>query len=718
MRTDTLNSRSFRTCHRLARRFAIVLCVVSILLPIAVSLAVEGISLDVARVDGPGWSASGLSFEVRLGDEGIAATATVATAAFAGLGLSAERIAIACADLDLDGSMVTCRSARVQAQVEGMLPQDVIGHVAYDRASGGLEFAFDNFALADGTATIAGSWQAPAWQARIGIVKASAAALIELAARVSKPMGGLTAVGTVAGTIEANGVDGSLTQLTADIELAALTAANEAGTMATDSLVLTGRGTAHRAPHGWTFDVQATAPAGQFYFQPVFADLAGGSIDLAAAGQYDDDQRLHIEHFALDHRNAARVEGSADIVLREPLMVAALDARLEEVTLPGAFKTYAQPFLIDTALASLETTGRLSGSLHVVDGAPAALDLDIESVSVDDGAGTFAIAGLDGAIHWDAEEAREDVEEDAGVAGGPLASHLEWRDGSLLGLAIGAARLEFTTRGRGMRLVEPATVPVLDGSVDLEALRIRNAGTDKVAFLIGAEIRPVSVARICNSFGWPEFGGTLAGSIRKLRMREGVVSLGTTLEARVFDGTVRIGDLKLEHPFGDWPRLFANVELDNLDLDHVTSAFEFGRITGRLGGHISGLELFNWMPVAFDASLATPPRDRSRHRISQRAVENIGSLGGSSAGITAALSSGFLRFFEDFNYDRLGITCRLRNEVCEMGGVAPAENGGYYLVKGKGVPRIDVIGNRRRVDWPRLVRQLVAIVESEGPVVE
>jgi hypothetical protein len=29
-----------------------------------------------------------------------------------------------------------------------------------------------------------------------------------------------------------------------------------------------------------------------------------------------------------------------------------------------------------------------------------------------------------------------------------------------------------------------------------------------------------------------------------------------------------------------------------------------------------------------------------------------------------------------------------------------------------------VIGNSRRVDWPRLVEQLIAVTESGGPVVE
>ncbi len=34
-----------------------------------------------------------------------------------------------------------------------------------------------------------------------------------------------------------------------------------------------------------------------------------------------------------------------------------------------------------------------------------------------------------------------------------------------------------------------------------------------------------------------------------------------------------------------------------------------------------------------------------------------------------------------------------------MGGVAPAESG-YYLVQGRGLPRIDVVGFASEVDWP------------------
>ena len=119
------------------------------------------------------------------------------------------------------------------------------------------------------------------------------------------------------------------------------------------------------------------------------------------------------------------------------------------------------------------------------------------------------------------------------------------------------------------------------------------------------------------------------------------------------------------------------------------------------------------MPEAFDAFLFTPPDDRSKHRISQRAVTNLSSIGGGSGGsVAAALQGGFLKFFDDFGYKRLGLSCRLANDICLMGGVEKAGSG-YYIVKGAGLPRIDVIGSQTRVAWTTLVRQLGAVMESE-----
>ena len=129
--------------------------------------------------------------------------------------------------------------------------------------------------------------------------------------------------------------------------------------------------------------------------------------------------------------------------------------------------------------------------------------------------------------------------------------------------------------------------------------------------------------------------------------------------------------------------------------------------------------MINWQPVAMDMHFYTPKDDKTPHRISQRAVENLASVGG--GGAAAILSTGFLQFFEVFAYDQIGLRCVLQDAACAMSGAGPAKAGpqgrGYYIVKGRGIPRIDVVGFRNTVSWPRLVQQLGAITRSSGPTV-
>jgi hypothetical protein len=47
-----------------------------------------------------------------------------------------------------------------------------------------------------------------------------------------------------------------------------------------------------------------------------------------------------------------------------------------------------------------------------------------------------------------------------------------------------------------------------------------------------------------------------------------------------------------------------------------------------------------------------------------------------------------------------------------MGGIEPAGIG-YYMVKGRGLPRIDIIGNQGRVAWPQLVTQISNSIHAD-----
>lgn len=700
-----------------ARKFAILgMIAFSVVVATAVR-AIDDVWLDIESVTGEGWSANGIAVNLGLPEQATVVRANVARLQVRALGQTLTNIRIECPKLELGEERIACKQARVLADWPALGKQSLTADLVYGRRDGLLDVALDGARIGEGRIAVQAQLNDSGWNARAKLQKVPVDRLLKLAQDFKLPVPLATATGVVDLSATARGKKTNLSAANVDASFIDLTANNESGSLASDKLSLQVQANVRASPKQWVFDVSVKSSQGQAFAQPIFLDLSAHALSLTASGKLKDGKTLMLDRFSLDHADVARAAGRAQVQFDLEQPVRELNVKLDALKFPGAYESYLQPLLLDTSFEAMKTGGSIGGALVVQGGEPQRIDLNFNDVSFDDGKGALKLDALKGQWHW-ANESASAAEEELASARTAEESHLRWNGGTVLGLALGASELHFTTQGRQFRLLHPARIPLLDGAIDLETLRVRNVGEPSVAFLIDATIQPISVQQLCHAFGWPEFGGKVGGAISKLRMREGIITLGTTLRAQVFNGEVTISDLRLEEPFGQWPRFYSSIALENLDLEPMTSAFSFGRITGRLSGAINGLQLFNWTPVAFDAKLYTPPNDRTRHRISQRAVQNIGSIGGGGAGVTAALSGGVMRFFDDFNYDRLGISCRLENEICVMDGVVPAPNGNYYLVKGKGLPRIDVIGSNRRIDWPRLVQQLIAVTESSGPVVE
>ena len=682
--------------------------------------AIEEMALSIDEIAGDGWVATGVAVDLGLIDERSQARATVGRLHLATFKQTLKDVRIECTKLEVTAETIACSKGRVLADWPALGKQSLTARLRYGRRDGSLDVALDGMQIGTGRASLQVSLRQARWNGQVTLRKVPIERLTQLAKDFSLPVPTLAGTGHLDMTASARGAQAKLDEAQLEASLLELTANNESGSLATDKLSLQLQATLRGSQADWQFDVDVRSAHGQAFAQPIFLDLSVHPLSVSARGRFKEGGTLTLQRFVFEHTDVARGSGTAQIEFDHEQPVRDLQLQLASLQFPGAYESYLQPLLLDTSFKALQTAGSIDGVVRVENGQPQQIALNFADVTVDDGTGNLNLSALGGRWRWRAEPpstARDGDDERAASAATEL-SQLQWSGGALLGLQLGPSELQFTTRGRQFRLMRPARIPVLDGSIDLDTFRVRNVGMHTVAFLVDATLQPISVQKLCKAFGWPEFGGRIGGAISKLRMREGIVTLGTTLRAQVFNGEVSISDLRLEQPFGQWPRFSSNIALDRLDLEPMTEAFSFGRITGRVSGYIHGLQLFNWVPTEFDARLFTPPDDRSRHRISQRAVENIGSIGGGGAGVTAALSSGFLRFFDDFNYDRLGISCRLQNEVCVMDGIAPAANGNYYLVKGKGLPRIDVIGNSRRIDWPRLVQQLIAVTESEGPVVQ
>jgi hypothetical protein len=139
----------------------------------------------------------------------------------------------------------------------------------------------------------------------------------------------------------------------------------------------------------------------------------------------------------------------------------------------------------------------------------------------------------------------------------------------------------------------------------------------------------------------------------------------------------------------------------------------FGEIQGQLSGKISQLHLVNWQPLSFDAHFVTPEDNNLPRKISQKAVNSLSNLGG--GGVVNVLSQGVLSFFEDFSYEKINWGCHLEQKICHLSQMEPAKDG-YYIVKGSGLPRIDVIGYNKEFSWDTLLNRLKTLAKTGKPV--
>ncbi len=656
--------------------------------------------------------------------EGLEAAWTPAAASNGAVRLRAARVrgiaetgplssvALDCASLRITGDELACDGGRLSGSLGSLGVQDT--RVTARRAADGrLAIAFDTFAVAGGHGRLEVDIAGSRWRANARFASLDAAEVAEVLRPWAALPEGFEVSGALAGDLRATGVDDALEFAGADMTFEALGFADADGMLAGEKLGGSLAFEANAAAAGTLATRgEISLTAGQAYADPVFLDLAAHGAGLRFDATFDTQaMRLAAGDFTVDHQGVLRAGGSATLNFGDGPLLPEARIRIESLDVEDALPVYAQPFLIDGAFRDVAGSGIVRGDIEIEAGLPTRTALQLEDVAIESPTAAVSLAGLRGQFNWFDDATRSAL---AGSIDDALfESRIAWDSGRLWGLELGAASLPFATAGRHFRLLEAATIPVFDGGLAIDTLRVRHAGTDEMYVRFDAAIRPISVALLSRAFGWPEFQGTLEGSIPGLQLRDGVVTLDGALEARVFDGRIAVRELSLREPLGKYPRLFADIGIDGLDLELVTRTFEFGSITGRLSGYISDLETFDWMPEAFDAFLYTPPDDRSKRRISQRAVTNLSSIGGGSGGgVAAALQGGFLRFFDDFGYERLGLSCRLANDVCVMGGVVPAP-GGYYIVKGAGLPRINVIGSQTRVAWTTLVRQLGSIMESE-----
>ena len=448
--------------------------------------------------------------------------------------------------------------------------------------------------------------------------------------------------------------------------------------------------------------VEYTARGGEFLVGSLYVPLPASPVQVSAEVFPRPGGGWELPAFSWQDGKVLQASGSARLDAGNAF--SDLDLRLSLDEIAPARDRYLSGFLAPAGFGDLVLTGGMQAQLTMAAGQWRSMALGLERLNAIDPRQRFTLAGLHGSLNWNAAGAGEPGE-------------LAWDSAALFGIGLGHARLGFTSAQGQLRLREPVAIPVLGGRLRLDHLRWQPpADGQGIRFALGATLQDLDLGSLSQRLGWPAFEGSISGRIPAARYQDNVLTLDGGLTMQLFGGSVALSSLEMERPFGVAPTLSADVAIQDIDLEPLTAAFGFGSITGRLDGYINGLRMVDWSPVAFDARLESDPAWEGRRRISQRAVEDISKVGG-GGGLMGGLQAQALRLFDDFRYARLGLGCQLRDNVCRMDGVDSAGDG-YTIVQGAGLPRIQVVGFRRRVDWPTLVARLKAATEGQTPVIQ
>jgi hypothetical protein len=559
--------------------------------------------------------------------------------------------------------------------------------------TGVTSFTGSGLKLAGTTASLDGRLDEKGWQVNGKTGTTTVSALRKFAARWFQLPADITGDGKAA--IQGVASDsGSGTQLDATLALDGVDLTNEASTIVTDKLAATAHVRAKLANDATTLQIDIAGLQGQLLVNPALLDFGKNPLALEVRGNLKG-EILHVDSLHLTQTDLIELTGSGSVNLAGDMPVVDGDFRLAKFEFPAAYASYMQITLATSSILSdLRTSGSLSGELSVRGNGITAMHVAPKDLELHDNKGRLFLSRVNGDIHWAPGDGAKSA-----------ASKISWSAGGAYGLSGGAANLEFLLQGANFALTRPTKLPVFDGGLAIDRFVIANPGASNMEVEFKGTVEPISMQKLAKAFGWPEFSGTLAASIPGVTLKENVLEFQGNVESQVFGGRIVGSNIRLKDPLGRFPEFFADVRARELDLGLLTQTFEVGSITGKLEVDVLGLELFGWTPTAFNARLATPKGDKSRHRISAKAVSSLSNVGGGGGGVVQALQSGVLRFFDEYSYDKLGITCQLIGDVCDMSGIEAA-GAGYYIVKGAGLPRIDIIGSQGRVNWNQLMSSI------------
>lgn len=438
----------------------------------------------------------------------------------------------------------------------------------------------------------------------------------------------------------------------------------------------------------WHWNGLISWDKGELFWQPFYFGKAGNQFEINGTFK---EPTLNIENASLVVNEVGKMTSSVQINTQTKV-VEDVKVSAKDVDFAGLYAVFLKPMAEKSVFGNLEVSGKADWQFEIKNLEPSSFELNLRDANVEDKNGKFAFSHINAHLPWDYNN--------------PKNVNIDYKGGHLLKMPLGDTHLSAEIN-RYAFTTPQLTLPILDGALnftDLSAAII----SDNWYWHVGMNVTPISMSEFSRALGWPIMQGKISGRVPQVTYAGKQLVMDGAMVFNVFDGTIGMDNLKIDDPLGVVPRLRADLLMRNLDLGELTRTFSFGDIEGKLDGDVNDMILENWKPVRLDAAIKTS-NGKHLKKISQRAVENITALGGE--GTAAALQRTFLRFFKEFNYEKIGLSCKLRQDVCEMGGVESTATG-YIIVKGSGIPSVNVNGFTQRISLSDLLGRIKRITDG------
>ncbi len=656
--------------------------------------AIENFSLAFEQMESNGWQAQNIQFQLnQLTETDFSSHILIAQLQLPFIKTSFKQLIIDCPHIYHSVEKILCVAGQFHLSHE--ILSDLSGHLtfSYDLLQQQLQLTLTQVDFADGQLDLSLQMGKNFWQTDMDLRQINLSKINELFPQPLTMTGNADLDITIAQGDEKQQIDVVATVVEGNF-------ANADFTQATENLLFNINLQAIHLNEQWQLQGDLTIQQGGIYSEPIYTTFDDQVAKLFFLLTWQEN-RLKIQQLTYQHGEAIDLtaKGMFNFIpfTIEDLSIQATIPQLH--SLRDAYlaswletKPFNQLILEGNAAVNLDWT---TSGIHFL--------TTLHQVNIIDPSLKISLLDLNGTLQWHDQL--------------PLPSHLSWSSGYLASaVSLGAGQLAMQFVGDQMSLLSPLYLPILDGGLRIEAFDLTSfIQPEKMQWTLKGQVLPISLAEMMAALNLPKMEGQFSITLPTIHYKNQFLNIDNPVIIKLFDGQIAVDKLIVNKPFGQPSILNAEIKLNQLNLAKLTKITKFGEIQGGLSGFINQLTMINWQPIAFNAYFATPKNSVLPRTISQKAIDNLTNLGG--GGTVDTLSRAALSVFKEFSYQELGWGCELKNAVCHMHGVDFKEEG-YYIIKGGGLPRIDIIGYNKEVDWQTLLTRLKRVMHLQSPVIE